>query len=143
MPRMGLFLNELLGPKISLLPSYSSPCFIKWRPFPTVSNPSPLVDARYNPLPSVSIWHTLLPFLRYKPFPINFRTPVLVVPIMLQPLKLVRRFLLRMRSIQEKLVKILPFSCCKPIMFLTFLLSCLSLLHMPSLVCQIVIWLWQ
>ena len=77
---MGIFLNGLLGPKISLLPSYSPPCFIKQRPFPTLSNPLSLAGPRYNPFPSVSIRHTLPPFLRYNPFPISFCTPELAKP---------------------------------------------------------------
>ena len=54
---MGIFLNGLLGPKIS-----------------------PRVVTRYSPSPSVSIRHTPLPFLRYNPFPIRFYTPVLASP---------------------------------------------------------------
>ena len=77
---MGLFLNGLIGPKISPLPSYSSPCFIKYRPFPTVSNHLPLVEPRYSTSSSVSIRHTPLPFLRNNPFRISFCTPVLASP---------------------------------------------------------------
>ena len=78
--RMGIFLNGLLEPKISPLPSYSPPCFIKQRPLPTASNPFPLVGPRYSPSPSVSIRQTPLHFLRYNQFQISFCTPVLVNP---------------------------------------------------------------
>ena len=77
---MGIFLNGLLGPKISSVPSYNPPCFIKQRPFTKVSNPLPLAGPRYNLYPSVSIRHTPLPFFRYKPFQISFCTPVLANP---------------------------------------------------------------
>ena len=73
-------LNGLFGPKISPLPSYSPPCFIKKRPLPTVSKPLLHVGPRESPSPSVSIRHTPLPFLRYNPSPISFCTPVLASP---------------------------------------------------------------
>ena len=129
---MGIFLNGLLGPKISPLPSYRPPCFIKYRPFPTVSNPLPLVGPRYNPFPSVSITQTIPPFLRYNPFSISLCTPVLASLDKGQLLMWIKQFLLGMESIRLTTVKILfLFSCCGLIAFFTFLLSCLSFLHMP------------
>ena len=77
---MKIFLNRLLGPKISYLPSYSPSCFIKYRPLPTFSNPLSLFGPGCNPLPSVSIRHTPLPFLIYNPIAVSFYTPVLASP---------------------------------------------------------------
>ena len=141
---MGIFFNRLLGPNISPLPSYNSPCFIKKRPSPTASNPLLLFGPRYSPSASVSYRHTPLPFLRYNSFPISFVLPCSAVLIKPQLLLHVKYFLFRMESIRLTLVKIpLLFSCCAPNLFLTFLLSRLSFLHMPSLVCQVVNRLWQ
>ena len=95
MPRMGIFLNGRLGPKLVLyrhtthLVSSSKDHFLQlqilYRLLVLGSTPSHQFQSDTQP-----------PFLRYKPFPISFEHPYLPVPIMLQPLKLVRQFLLRM-----------------------------------------------
>ena len=93
---------------------------------------------------SISLYPTLTPLsvLRYNQFPISFCTSVLASPDKAQLLMRVKQFLLGMESIRLTLVKIhLRFSCCTPIVFLTFLLSCLSFLGMPQLLSQLVIWL--
>ena len=81
-------------------------------------------------------------FLDTNRFQLVFEHLYSPVAIKLQLLKRVKQFQLGMESIRLTLVKILLlFSCCELIAFLTFLLSCLSFLHMPPLVCQVVIWL--
>ena len=112
---MGIFLNGLLEPKISHtahLVSSSKDHFLQFQIL------LPLVGPRYSPSPSVSIWHTPLPFLRYNPFPVTFVLPCSPVMIKPQLLMRVNQFLLVMESIRLTLVKILLlFSCCTPIEF--------------------------
>ena len=44
-------LNELMGPRSNSVSSYIPPSFIKYKPFPTVSNASSLASLRYSPFP--------------------------------------------------------------------------------------------
>ena len=77
---MGIFLNGLLRPKISPLPAYKPPCFIKNRPFPTI-------QIHYRLLvQDTALLHQFLsdthhfPSLDTTHFQISFRTPVLASP---------------------------------------------------------------
>ena len=76
---MGIFLNGVLAPKISLY-HHTAHLVYQVKTIPNILNPLPLAGPRYNPFPSVSIRHTLPPFLRYNPFPISFCTPELAKP---------------------------------------------------------------
>ena len=138
---MKIFLNGLLGPKVSPLASYSPPCFIKKRPFPTVSNPLPLASPRYSPSPSVSVRHTPIHFFRYNPFPISFCTPVLANPDKTPTPKAGKTVPVRNGIYPANAGKnppsIFMWANC---VFFTFLLSWLFFLRMLPLVCQLVIW---
>ena len=105
-------------------------------------NSLPLASTRYSPSPLVSIRHTTLPFFRYNPFPISFRTPVLANPDKVPAHKAGKTVPVRNGINPSNAGKNPPstfmlWDNC----VLTFLLSCLSFLHMLPLVCQLVIWL--
>ena len=78
-PSMGLFLNGLLEPKISPLPSYSPPCFFKKIPFLQF-------QILYRCWPKIQPFSTSLypthttNLLEIQPFPISFCTPVFTSP---------------------------------------------------------------
>ena len=142
---MGIFLSELLGPKIS--PHHHTTHHVS-------SSKDHFLQFQilYRLLvQDTAILHqflsdTPLSFFRYNPFPISFCTPVLASSDKSPSPKAGKTVPVNqgMESIQLTPVKIqLRFSCCGLIAFLTFLLSCLSFLHMPPVICQLVIWLRQ
>ena len=100
----------------------------------------PLVGPRYNPF---NLTHTISLF-KIQTVPISFWAPVLASPDKAPTPKAGKTVPVRNGINPANTGKILLlFSCCGLIAFLTFLLSWLSFLHMPALVCQLVNWLRQ
>ena len=135
---MGIFLNGLSGPKSSPLPSSSKDHFLQFQILyrlliqDTTLLHQFLSDTHH--FLSLDTTHFQLVLVsRYSQILLKLQLP-----------KLARQFQLGLKSILLTLVQIfLLFSYCGLIAFLTFLLSCLSFLHMLPLVCQLVIWLRQ